>query len=106
MVLLKRNYNIAAPLTTDKPKATLNACKEGAKRSLKFLRFFHMKRESDHIQSTNELRGPREPIGEHRVKYLQQEWGSVPLLYQASPGAVEPSQMLREKTSLHSSIQP
>lgn len=47
MALLNRNYKIAAPSTTDKPQAILSACKEGARRSLKFLKSFHMKRQHD-----------------------------------------------------------
>lgn len=54
MALLDRNYQIAAPLTTDKPKTTLIACQEEAERSLKFLKSFHMKRESNHLKSVSQ----------------------------------------------------
>lgn len=70
MALLDRNYQIAAPLTTDKPKTTLIACKEEVERSLKFLKSFHMKRESNHLKSISQSRKSCEAIREPQVKYL------------------------------------
>lgn len=63
-----------------------------------------MKRETDHLKRIGEPWKPCEAMREPQVKYLliQKEWGSVILLYQAAQGAMQPSQMLREKTLLHS----